>query len=132
SSEQIVIGVNKFRPSHEDDIPVLQVDNSKVRKSQIERLQKLRAMRDEKEVERTLNALTHAAQTNQGNLLELAIKASRVYATVGEISLALEKTYGRHQAQIQTIKGVYRSTFEKDKKSVKNIDELVKKFETLE
>lgn len=132
SNEQVVIGVNKFRPEVDDDIPVLAVDNSKVRNAQLERLKELKSSRDNEACEKALNALTNAAKTGEGNLLELCINAARAKATVGEMSMAMEKVFGRHQAQIKTIKGIYRKTFEKDKTSVKKIDDLIEKFSSLE
>ncbi|MCB1054868.1 MAG: cobalamin-dependent protein, partial [Acidobacteria bacterium] len=107
SGRQTIVGVNKYRL--EDDRPpeVLQVDNSAVRRAQLARLEQLRRERDGTAVERSLDALTRAAETGEGNLLALAIEAARARATVGEISLALEKVFGRHHAAVQTVSGVY-------------------------
>jgi methylmalonyl-CoA mutase len=132
SGLQVVIGVNKDRPDFKEEIPVLSVDNTKVRTKQIERLNQLKRDRSGTDVNRALDALTLAAQTGQGNLLELAIGAARVKATVGEISLALEKVYGRHQATIKTIQGVYRNTLTKDNIAVKKIDEKILAFQNKE
>ena len=107
SGRQAIIGVNRFRPTAPEKIPVLKVDNAAVRKNQIERLERLRRERDPAAVEQALNALTACAEGKGGNLLELAVAAGRVRATVGEISLALEKVWGRHQAEIRAIAGVY-------------------------
>ncbi|MBC6448466.1 methylmalonyl-CoA mutase [Actinokineospora xionganensis] len=107
SGRQPVIGVNKYRVETEDHIDVLKVDNKGVRGQQIEKLRRLREERDSGAVESALNALTNAADGG-GNLLELAIDAARKKATVGEISEALGKVWGRHSAQIRTISGVYR------------------------
>ncbi|HVK23424.1 MAG TPA: methylmalonyl-CoA mutase, partial [Actinokineospora sp.] len=107
SGRQPVIGVNKYRSSDEEQIDVLKVDNAGVRAQQIEKLRRLREERDSGAVESALNALTNAADGG-GNLLELAIDAARKKATVGEISEALGKVWGRHAAQIRTITGVYR------------------------
>ncbi|GAB2482567.1 methylmalonyl-CoA mutase [Jatrophihabitans fulvus] len=107
SGRQPLIGVNKYRLAEEDDLDVLKVDNAGVRREQTEKLQRLREERNADEVEATLAALTNAADRG-GNLLELAVDAARAKATVGEISDALEKVYGRHQATIRTISGVYR------------------------
>ena len=107
SGRQPVIGVNKYRLAEEDLLDVLKVDNATVRREQAEKLERLRAERDSSEVEAALDALTKAADGG-GNLLELAIDAARAKATVGEISDALEKVYGRHAATIRTISGVYR------------------------
>jgi methylmalonyl-CoA mutase len=108
SGRQPVIGVNTFRPAADEPLDVLRVDNADVRAQQIQKLRRLRAERDPAAVGVALNALTNAAAGNSGNLLELAIDAARAHATVGEISDALEKVYGRHTGQIRTISGVYR------------------------
>lgn len=108
SGRQPVIGVNKYRVETDEQIDVLKVDNSSVRTQQIEKLRRLRAERDEQACQASLDALTRAAG-GEGNLLELAVDAARAKATVGEISDALEKVYGRHASQIRTISGVYRN-----------------------
>ncbi|MDQ0936295.1 methylmalonyl-CoA mutase [Streptomyces turgidiscabies] len=108
SGRQPVIGVNKYRVETDEQIDVLKVDNSSVRTQQIEKLRRLRAERDERACQDSLDALTRAAG-GEGNLLELAVNAARAKATVGEISDALEKVYGRHAGQIRTIAGVYRN-----------------------
>ncbi|MBC7594480.1 MAG: methylmalonyl-CoA mutase [Kineosporiaceae bacterium] len=116
SGQQAVIGVNTYRLADEDPIEARRVDNKAVYASQIEKLKRLRAERDQSEVDRTLDALTESAARGaskdgslEGNLLALAIDAARAKATVGEISDALEKVYGRHKAVIRTISGVYRT-----------------------
>ncbi|UYQ60314.1 methylmalonyl-CoA mutase [Streptomyces peucetius] len=116
SGRQPVIGVNKYRVESDEQIEVLKVDNSQVRAQQIEKLRRLRAERDEAACQDALRALTAAAQAGpaqggglEGNLLALAVDAARAMATVGEISDALEKVYGRHSGQIRTISGVYRN-----------------------
>jgi len=103
-----MIGVNKFRLADEPPIDVLKVDNSAVRAMQIDKLKRLRGERDPKMVADALHALTRSAGEGNGNLLALAIDAARAKATVGEISDALEKVYGRHVAQIKVITGVYK------------------------
>lgn len=108
SGRQTILGVNKFPPEEPDDIPILKVDNSAARKSQLERLEKLKRERDEKAVQHSLDALTEAAQSGQGNLLALSVDAARARATVGEMSAALEKVWGRHVAKIQTVTGIYK------------------------
>ncbi|WP_309504681.1 MULTISPECIES: methylmalonyl-CoA mutase [Nocardioides] len=108
SGAQKVIGVNTFRLAAEDKLDVLKVDNDDVYRQQLAKLERLRAERHDDDVRRTLEALTNAAESSSGNLLELAVDAARAKATVGEISAALEKVYGRHQAVIRTISGVYR------------------------
>ncbi|MEV5508473.1 methylmalonyl-CoA mutase [Streptomyces orinoci] len=113
SGRQPVIGVNKYRVASDEQIEVLKVDNSAVRAQQIDKLRRLRAERDETACRQALDALTRAAESGpgnglEGNLLALAVNAARAKATVGEISDALEKVYGRHAGQIRTISGVYR------------------------
>ncbi|MER9420029.1 methylmalonyl-CoA mutase [Mesorhizobium sp. M0306] len=108
SGEQIVVGVNAHRPGTDIDVDVLRIDNAEVRARQLSKLQRLKGTRDVAAVESALDALTRAAGSN-GNLLEFAIRAARANATVGEISLALEKVFGRHVASVQTISGVYRN-----------------------
>jgi len=125
---QPVIGVNKYILTEKEDIPVLQVDNSQVRSSQINRLKKLREMRDQKLVEKELLKLTEIAKTQNGNLLAQTIKAVEAFATVGEISQALENVFGRHQAEIKAISGVYKKSFG-DQGMLKEIDSLIEIFE---
>ncbi|MFC6010577.1 methylmalonyl-CoA mutase [Nocardia lasii] len=112
TGQQPVIGVNKYQVEEDHEVEVLKVENSRVRAEQIEKLERLRADRDSAQVERALAELTRAAASSEGgmdnNLLALAIDAARAKATVGEISDALEKVYGRHQAEIRTLSGVYR------------------------
>ncbi|MDQ1201717.1 methylmalonyl-CoA mutase cobalamin-binding domain/chain [Rhodococcus sp. SORGH_AS303] len=112
SGRQPLVGVNKYVPDEPDAIEVLKVENSRVRTEQIEKLERLREERDPGRVEAALSALTAAAASTDGgmenNLLALAVDAARAMATVGEISDALEKVYGRHRAEIRTISGVYR------------------------
>ena len=105
---QSVIGVNKYPPSDEAPIDVLKIDNSAVRASQIEKLRRLKAERDPAALQEALDALTRAADRGNGNLLALAVDAARAKATVGEISAALEKVFGRHRAEIKAITGVYK------------------------
>ena len=112
-----IIGINEYRLAHEDPIEILDVDNTKVRESQIARLKDLRAHRDEAKVQACLNAITHAVETKTGNLLALAIEAAKVRATLGEISDACEKIVGRYKAVIRMNTGVYSS-------EVKNDDEF--------
>ncbi|WP_436701563.1 methylmalonyl-CoA mutase [Nocardioides sp. BYT-33-1] len=108
SGSQKVIGVNTYRLPAEDPLEVLKVDNDEVYRQQVAKLERLRAERDQGDVDAALEALTRSADTGEGNLLDLAVGAARAKATVGEISDALEKVYGRHQAVIRTISGVYR------------------------
>ena len=106
ANRQSVVGVNRYRPEVADDIPVLKVDNSAVRTAQLEKLKRLKAERNEAETQVALDALEAGARAD-GNLLALAVDAARAKATVGEISYALEKVFGRHRAEIKSIQGVY-------------------------
>ena len=126
SGRQTVVGVNKYKMTEKEDIDVLKVDNSAVRAAQIAKLKRLRAERDPAAVDAALNALTEAARTGTGNLLALAVDAGRAKATVGEITDALEKVYGRHVAQIRSISGVYRK--ELGAKNVEKVLKLVEAF----
>lgn len=128
SGGESIIGVNKYRLEHEDPIEILEIDNSAVRLAQIDRLNKLRANRNEEEVQIALEAITEAAKTGQGNLLDLAVKAAKVRASLGEISYAIEKISGRHKAVIRSISGVYSSEYTK-KDDVKEIKTLTDEFE---
>jgi len=107
SGRQTVVGVNKYLLDADENIDTLKIDNAGVRAAQLAKLERLRAERDDSQVNTTLDALTTAADRGEGNLLSLAIDAGRAKATVGEISLALEKVYGRHKAEIRSISGVY-------------------------
>ena len=107
TKKDTIVGVNKYRLDHEDPLETLVVDNTAVRDSQIKRLEKLRAERDSKAVEKALNALTKAAKTGKGNLLELAVDAAKKRASLGEISFALEKEFDRYSATIRSVSGVY-------------------------
>ncbi|KAA1178075.1 methylmalonyl-CoA mutase [Rhizobium tropici] len=108
SGHQTVVGVNFSKPEQDIEVDVLKVENSEVRARQLSKLQQLKGTRETTAVETALDALTDAARNGTGNLLDFAVKAARARATVGEISLALEKAYGRHVAEIRTISGVYR------------------------
>ncbi|MFD5347045.1 methylmalonyl-CoA mutase family protein, partial [Streptomyces anulatus] len=136
SGRQPVIGVNKYRVETDEKIDVLKVDNSSVRTQQIEKLRRLREERDEVACQEALRALTAAAERDpgpglEGNLLALAVDAARAMATVGEISDALEKVYGRHAGQIRTISGVYRKEAG-ESPSVDRTRALVEAFEEAE
>ncbi|QJX45821.1 methylmalonyl-CoA mutase [Hymenobacter taeanensis] len=119
SGKEIVVGVNKYRPSEEQKIDVLDIDNAAVRESQIARLNQIRAERDGAAVQQALDDLTEAARSGNENLLALAVKAARLRATLGEISDALEKVYGRHQATIRAISGVYSAEMNYDEEFAK-------------
>ncbi len=131
SQQEIIVGVNRYRLEKEDPLEILEVDNTEVRRQQIERLEALRRDRDETAVQAALGALTAAAASNKGNLLDLSVTAARVRASLGEISSALEKVCGRHQAEIRTISGVYKAEFGKDT-DIERINELIRAFEKQE
>jgi methylmalonyl-CoA mutase len=108
SGRQKIVGVNCFKPTDEAFIETLKVENAYVRNQQIEKLKRLRAERSQADVDAALNALSRCAESGEGNLLNLAVQAARAKATVGEISYALEKVWGRHRAEIRAISGVYK------------------------
>ena len=112
SGKEVIVGVNKYKLAKEDPVDILEVDNVKVRDSQIARLNSIKQKRDAAQVQQALAALTSAAESGTGNLLDLAIKAIRLRATVGEVSDALEKSFGRHRADTQMVTGVYAQAYE--------------------
>ncbi len=128
SGRQIVVGVNKYKLDTKENIDVLKVDNSAVRDLQLEKLKRLRAGRNETSCMATLEALTHAAKSGSGNLLDLAVNAARAHATVGEITQALEKVYGRHVAEIKSISGVYRKEVGTGSAAVNQVMKMVEAF----
>src|SRR5271168_2144629 len=130
SGAQSVVGVNKYKPVDEAPIDVLKVENSTVRRLQIDKLSRLKRDRDPVAVEQALAALTRAADGGNANLLALAVDAARAKATVGEISLALEKVYGRHRAEIKSIAGVYRKEVGTMSEAVDRVLKHVAAFET--
>jgi methylmalonyl-CoA mutase len=112
SGKDVIVGVNKYKLKTEDRIEIREIDNVSVRDSQIARLKQVKAARDNAAVTAALDALTHAAETKSGNLLDLSIRAVRLRATVGEVSDALEKVFGRHRADIQKVTGVYAAAYD--------------------
>lgn len=128
SGHQKIIGVNSFKSTDEASIDILKVDNAAVRASQIEKLRRLKADRNQADVDAALNALSQGAAGN-GNLLDLAVKAARAKATVGEISDALEKVWGRHRAEIKAISGVYKREVGMASPAVEKVRTLVEQFE---
>ena len=112
SGKDVIVGVNKYKLAKEDPIDILAIDNVKVRDGQIERLQQIRATRNAAAVQKALDALTAAAEKGDGNLLDLSIQAIRLRATVGEVSDALEKVFGRHRADTQKVTGVYAAAYD--------------------
>ncbi len=127
SNQDVIVGVNKYRLEKEDPLQILDVDNQMVRKQQIEQLEQLKANRDTKKFQLSLNKLTHCAQTEEGNLLEFAVEAARNRATLGEISIALETVFGRYKAQIKSFSGVYSKEI-KDDKSFEKAKQLADEF----
>ena len=112
--EEVIVGVNKFRLDKEDPIDILDVDNVAVRDGQIKQLAQIRASRDQPACDVALTALEQGAASGEGNLLALAVEAARARATVGEISMAMEKSFGRHRAEVKTLAGVYGAAYEGD------------------
>ena len=131
SSQDIIVGVNKYRLETEDPLHILDVDNQMVRKQQVERLAQIKASRDAEKVKQSLEKLITAAKTGAGNLLEIAVEAARYRATLGEISDALETVFGRYKAQIKSFSGVYSKEI-KDDKSFEKAKQLANEFATLE
>ncbi|MEM5015582.1 methylmalonyl-CoA mutase [Metabacillus indicus] len=131
SGSETIIGVNKYQVEEEDPIEILSIDNTEVRRKQIERLQVLRASRDQKQVDQALQALTEAVKTGEGNLLELSVEAARARATLGEISDAIEKASKRHQAVIRSISGVYSSEFSNEEE-IESVRRMTDEFSQLE
>ncbi|WP_338448242.1 methylmalonyl-CoA mutase [Niallia oryzisoli] len=131
SGKESIIGVNQYRLEREDPLEILEVDNTAVREAQLQRLRELRANRDEALVKSTLDAITKAAETGEGNLLALAIEAARARASLGEISDAYEKVAGRHKAVIRSISGVYSAEFGEDEQ-VEQVRKMADEFEKRE
>ncbi len=127
SGQDIIVGVNQYRLEKEDPLQILEVDNQVVRKQQIERLERIKASRDNEKVQQSLANLTEAAKTGKGNLLDLAVDAAENRATLGEISDALEVVFGRYKAQVKTISGVYNKEIKSDESFAK-AKELADKF----
>ena len=130
SGRQTIVGVNKYRTDKDADISILKVDNRAVRHQQLEKLTRLKAQRDEAVVQSALDALTRSAETGTANLLAGAVAAARAKATVGEISYALEKVFGRHRAEVSAITGVYKAEMGRMDGSMTRIKELIDSFET--
>jgi methylmalonyl-CoA mutase len=132
SGVQTIVGVNKFRLNEAEDVPVLKVDNAKVRQLQLDKLKRLKSDRNETAVTQALAAITKATETGTGNLLELGVAAARAKATVGEISYAIEKVVGRHQAVIKSIQGVYAQGMTAKSDKVAAARAMADAFETSE
>jgi len=131
SAGEVIIGTNKYRLEQEEPIDILEVDNTAVRESQIKRLKKLKKERNNEAVKKALNALTHAAQTGEGNLLALSVEAARERSTLGEISDAIEKVSGRHKAIIKSISGVYSSEYQ-EREEIERVKQMADDFEEKE
>lgn len=131
SKTETIIGVNKYRLENEDKLDILEVDNAAVREAQIKRLQELRSSRDEIKVQATLNAITQAAKTGEGNLLGLAIEAARARASLGEISDAYEKVVGRHKANSRSVIGVYSAEYANEQE-IDDVRQQTQEFEVRE
>ena len=127
SGEDVIVGVNKYRLEKEGQLEVRDIDNTAVRESQIRRLQQIRKTRDTAAVERALVNITELAMSGKGNLLSAAVDAARVRATVGEISDAMEKAYGRHRAEVQSVSGVYRAMY-RDEEAFNRVNRDVEQF----
>tara|TARA_R110002096_G_scaffold303080_11_gene498126 strand:- start:36480 stop:38615 length:2136 start_codon:yes stop_codon:yes gene_type:complete len=131
SGKDTIVGVNKFQTDEKETFDILEVDNDKVRKSQIERLNKMKAERNEAQTQASLDAITEAAKSGEGNLLALAVEAARKRASLGEISYAMEKVFGRYKATIKSISGVYSSE-SSNNENFKNAQKLADKFAELD
>lgn len=127
SQEETIVGVNKYRLKKEDPIEILEIDNTAVRESQLNRLKELKANRDQAKVDAALKALTNAAKTGESNLLELAVQAARVRASLGEISDAIEEVAGRHKATIRSISGVYSAAYSNETE-IEEIIQMTEEF----
>ncbi|MBC98462.1 MAG: methylmalonyl-CoA mutase [Halobacteriovoraceae bacterium] len=126
--DDVIVGVNKYKTDTDDHVDVLEIDNVKVRLGQLKSLEEIKSSRDNKKVKECIEALEQYAQSGEGNALDLAVKAARVRATVGEITMALEKYWGRFKDQARTVSGVYGSAFEQDENWM-NIKEKISSFE---
>ena len=131
SGRENIVGLNYMQLEHEDAIDILEVDNTAVREAQIARLNKLRANRDNAKVQQCLDAITKSVETGEGNLLELAVEAARARASLGEISMAVEKVCGRHKAVIRSISGVY-SKESSDTAAIERVRKMTDEFEKRE
>jgi len=131
NKEQTIVGVNKYKLENEPDVNIMSIDNKKIRQKQLKRLSKVRRNRDEKKCQKYLHELTLAAREEKKNLLELSIKAAKHRATVGEISYALEKTYGRYKLMSKTVSGIYGNSLS-NKKELSSIQKQIENFKIAE
>lgn len=135
SGRETIVGLNKYRLEHEEPLDILAIDNTAVREAQIKKLKKLRETRDNAKVRQILDEITKVAASGEGNLLELSVEAAKARASLGEISEACEKVFGRYKAVIRSISGVYEKEFKKDGANMETIDEvakMIKEFEAKE
>ena len=131
NNQQIIVGVNKYKLENEPDVNIMSIDNKKIRQEQLKRLQQVRRNRDEEKCQKYLNELTLAAKEEKRNLLELSIKAAKHRATIGEISYALEKIYGRYKPMSKTVSGVYGNSLG-NTKELRSIQKQIEDFKIAE
>ena len=130
SGKEVIVGLNAYQSKESEDVDILEIDNNEVKKNQIQRIQKIKSIRNQHEVNQILNELSNSAKNNNGNLLEITIRAAKARATLGEISYALEKEFGRYKATVRSISGVYSKAIMDDIK-YKEALELAKEFENI-
>jgi methylmalonyl-CoA mutase len=130
SGKEVIVGLNAYQSKESEDVDILEIDNNEVKKNQIQRIQKIKSIRNQHEVNQILNELSNSAKFNNGNLLEITIRAAKARATLGEISYALEKEFGRYKATVRSISGVYSKAIMDDIKYKEALD-LTKEFEDI-
>ena len=130
SGKEVIVGLNAYQSKESEDVEILEIDNNEVKKNQFKRIQKIKSIRNQHEVNKILNELSNSAKNNNGNLLEITIRAAKARATLGEISYALEKEFGRYKATVRSISGVYSKTIMDDIKYKEALD-LTKEFENI-
>ena len=130
SGKEVIVGLNAYQSKESEDVDILEIDNNEVKKNQFKRIQKIKSIRNQNEVNQILNELSNSAKNNNGNLLEITIRAAKARATLGEISYALEKEFGRYKATVRSISGVYSKAIMDDIKYKEALD-LTKEFENI-
>jgi methylmalonyl-CoA mutase len=130
SGKEVIVGLNAYQSKESEDVDILEIDNNEVKKNQFKRIQKIKSIRNQNEVNQILNELSNSAKNNNGNLLEITIRAAKARATLGEISYALEKEFGRYKATVRSISGVYSKAIMDDIKYKEALD-LIKEFENI-
>ena len=130
SGKEVIVGLNAYQSKESEDVDILEIDNNEVKKNQFKRIQKIKSIRNQHEVNKILNELSNSAKNNNGNLLEITIRAAKARATLGEISYALEKEFGRYKATVRSISGVYSKAIMDDIKYKEALD-LTKEFENI-